>query len=529
MKSLEQWVAETTLESLPVLRRTALAVSRMARNSENLTATDISEIILHDPLMTLKVIGFVNFRSRGRFGASIVTAQGAVIMLGVPPFFDHFAALSTIEDTMQGREKEMNGLLNCLSRAHHAAWQARDLATLRADVKAEEVYVGALLHDMGEMVMWCAAPELMRKIIKAVRRDKITYEEAEKSILGFSLWEFQLALADAWKLPELLLTFMDNKNATNPRDLMAIICSALARHAATGWHSARLLADYEVIAGQFNFSTGEVIAIVHHNAVIAGRHWEAFHVPPAAAWLPMLPGEWPEEADDDEEPAKNEKPAGNDKPDEDEKLIKYKKPAEDEKPAAYKKPAEALTPVQAQAPQPAMTVVCLMPHPEELERVMDKIGAHLDGTLSLQDLISLALNGLREGIGLNRAAFALMTADHSTVKAKYVLGAEENSPLRNFQFDLKTQHLFARLLSKVQSVWVNASNQATLAPLIPSRISDMIGGSDGFFAMSVFVRGKPVGLFYADRRHSGCELDEHSYQDFKRLCLKVAQGLESLR
>ena len=87
MKSLEQWVEETTLESLPVLRRTVSAISRMSRNYENLTATDIAEVVLHDPLMTLKVIGLVNFKSRGRFGAGIVTAQGAIIMLGVPPFF----------------------------------------------------------------------------------------------------------------------------------------------------------------------------------------------------------------------------------------------------------------------------------------------------------------------------------------------------------------------------------------------------------------------------------------------------------
>ena len=522
MKSLEQWVEETTLEALPVLRRTALAISRMSRNSGNLSATDISDIVLRDPLMTLKLISFVNLKSRGRFGSGIVTAQGAVIMMGIPPFFGNFSGLSTIEDTMKERKKEMKGLLGCLSRAYHAAWQTRDLATLRADVKAEEVYIGALLHDMGEIVMWCIAPELMLQIRKIIRLDKTTHEEAERKVLGFSLWEFQLALAKAWKLPELLLSFMDNQNANNPRSLMVTICSALARHAETGWHSPRLLADYEVIAGQFNFPTGEVISIVHHNAVIVGRHWETFNVPPAAAWLPMLPGEWPEEPDEDEVTAEAEEPVADETP------VKIEKPAKTEAPSESDIPFSAPALEEKPVQQPAPAVVCLLPHPEELQRVMDEIAAHLDGSFNLQDLVSLTLNGMREGIGLNRAAFALVTADHSAVKAKYVLGAEENSPLRDFQFDLKTQHLFARLLGRVQSVWVNAANRETMAPLIPRRISDMIGGQDGFFAMSVFVRGKPVGLFYADRRHSSCELDEHSYQNFKQLCLRAAQGLESL-
>lgn len=475
MKSLALWVNEIKLEALPVLRRTALAVPYMAKNAENLSATDIAEIVLHDPLMTLKVIGLANSRSHGRFGAEIATVQSAVFMLGVPPFFSHFAALKPIEDTMRGRE--MNGLLNCLSRAHHAAWQARDLAILRADIKSEEVYVGTLLHDMGEMVMWCVAPELMLHVLRTVRREKASREEVEKSVLGFTLWEFQQALAQAWKLPELLLMFMDDENAGNPRALIAIIGSALARHSASGWHSTKLLSDYEVIAGQFNYTLDEVIALVHHNAVIAGRHWDAFHVPPAAAWLPMLPGEWPEDEDD---------------------------------------------------AQQAAPLACLMPHPDGLRRVMDEISAHLDETLNLHDMMSLVLDGMHEGIGLSRVVFALMTPDGSMVKAKYVLGAEKSSPLRNFQFDAKAPHLFARLLSKVQSVWVNTANQASFALLIPEHLSEMIGGREGFFAMSLFVRDKPVGLFYADRRHAGCELDELSYQNFKRLCLRAAQGLEHL-
>jgi len=174
-------------------------------------------------------------------------------MLGVPPFFNHFAALSAIEDTMQERQKEMNGLLNVWPR-HHAAGK---LATWRpcAPTSSRGVYVGALLHDMGEIVMWCVAPDLMRKILKAVRRNGITHEEAEISILGFSLWEFQLALAQAWKLPELLLSFMITK-FHQPARPDAIICSALARHARP-LVFPQVLADYEVIAGQFNFATAK--------------------------------------------------------------------------------------------------------------------------------------------------------------------------------------------------------------------------------------------------------------------------------
>ena len=53
-------------------------------------------------------------------------------------------------------------------------------------------------------------------------------------------------------------------------------------------------------------------------------------------------------------------------------------------------------------------------------------------------------------------------------------------------------------------------------------------GVGEFFAMSVFVHGKPVGLFYADREYGECSLDEHSYIEFKKLCVRAADGLGHL-
>lgn len=47
-----------------------------------------------------------------------------------------------------------------MSRAHHAAWQARDWANIRADIKSEEVYIGALLLNMGDMLLWAYDPTI---------------------------------------------------------------------------------------------------------------------------------------------------------------------------------------------------------------------------------------------------------------------------------------------------------------------------------------------------------------------------------
>jgi monoamine oxidase len=123
--------------------------------------------------------------------------------------------------------------------------------------------------------------------------------------------------------------------------------------------------------------------------------------------------------------------------------------------------------------------------------------------------------------------FALITADRSSLKAKYVVGAEPDSPLRQFQIDMTTRHLFSRLMEKVQGIWLSASNRNTLEPMMPFGIRQMLGHGE-FFAMSVFLNGKPIGLFYADSKHDGGALDEQRYLEFKQLCLRAAQGLAHL-
>ena len=61
----------------------------------------------------------------------------------------------------------------------------------------------------------------------------------------------------------------------------------------------------------------------------------------------------------------------------------------------------------------------------------------------------------------------------------------------------------------------------------PTGVIKVIGEGE-FFAMSLFVHGKPVGLFYADRKHGECSLDDHSYLEFKKLCVLAADGLAHL-
>jgi hypothetical protein len=286
----------------------------------------------------------------------------------------------------------------------------------------------------------------------------------------------QLALASAWNLPETLRDFMDSANAVHPRARVVVMAATMARRAARGWFDDGLLADYEVIASLLRIPVDEIIPMLHRNAVAEARHWEWYGVPPAAAWLPMQPGEWPMEEDG--------------------------------------------------AGEPAIPAAGSLLRQDKLEQIMAEIAAHLDETLDLHGMMALVLRGMREGIGLQRVVFALLTTDRAMLKAKYIV-AGQNSPLKQFQFNMEAPHLFSRLMGKVQSIWLNDGNRHAIDPLLSTQMREVIGGGD-FFAMSIFVHNTPVGLFFADHGQGQQTLDESSYAAFKRLCLRAAEGLAHL-
>lgn len=492
MRSAKEWVEFLNQSDLPALRRSTEELGKLARRMENLQASEVARIILHDPFLTLRVMRMANRPRKSHFDSEITTVEHAVAVIGLPPLFNALSRLPVVEGVMAGKEKLLELLLRSVSQSFHVSYQARDWAALRKDTGAEEVEVAGLLKNSAELLLLYFAASEMRQTRSLMRKQGLSAEEAERQALGASLAEIQSELFAAWRMPKLILDVMgaNAASATQPRCQIVPLASGLMRRAAKGWHEAALEGDYQALGELLHISPEDAAAIVHVNAAISGRAWHWYGVLPPGAWLPMLPGEWPEEPEEDDETA----PA-------------RAKGKVDDEPHIRKRRATA--------------------HPDEFNRVMAEIAAHLDQTLNLHDMMTLVMRGMQEGIGMERIVFAIMAADRASVRAKYVIGAAEDSPLRQFQFPLKNANLFAKLMERVQGIWVRRANRAQIAGLLTPEIEAMTGGEE-FFAMSLFVHGKPVGLFYADRKDNEFPLTEKNYLDFKSLCLRAAEGLAHL-
>ncbi len=245
---LDAWVAYFREANLPVLRHTVQELERMYANAENANGRVLSGTILRDPMMTLRVLAYIETKRGARQTTDITTIERAIMMIGIIPFFRDFQNLPLIEDQLRPHPQALLGILKVVHRARRAAQWARDWAILRHDLDVDEITLAALLHDMAELLMWSFAPKLALKSRDAQiahRNARSAFIQAQ--IYGIPLYQLKMALAETWRLPQLLTQLMDNQHAENPRVRNVKLAVDLARHSASGWNDPALPDDFKGI------------------------------------------------------------------------------------------------------------------------------------------------------------------------------------------------------------------------------------------------------------------------------------------
>lgn len=256
LPDIDSWTLLFSNNGLPILRVTKRRLEEMREDLDHVDVRELARLILQDPIMTVRVLAYIQ-PMRGRsLQRDITTIASAVMMAGIEPFFNRFKELFTIEDQVrEAGPQALLGILQVIRRAQRAADYAQEWAIWRHDINMEEVRIAALLHDLAEILVWCSAPKLGVAIQERLRlHPGMRSAEAQKQALGFTFLEIQRELCRVWHLPELLQTLIDDDNAQLPRVRNAILAVRLARHSSHGWDDAALPDDYKDIGELLNIT-----------------------------------------------------------------------------------------------------------------------------------------------------------------------------------------------------------------------------------------------------------------------------------
>jgi hypothetical protein len=251
---------------VPVLRATANELARMERDQDRISGNALSGAILRDPLMTLRVLRFLQSHRTRSQTADITTIAHAIMMLGQARFFREFSPMPILEDRADLGPSTLVRVRAAMSQSRLAALFARDWAVHRHDLDPEEVMVAALLHDVAELLvlLWGR-------------------EAAPASTLA----PLRAPLFQSLDLPGLIRHLTEADESHNSRVLVVRLACDLARRCSLGWHGEAIAHNLAQTQKLLHISAPELWERVRRVALQAAREWTLYEVRPAAYYLLM--------------------------------------------------------------------------------------------------------------------------------------------------------------------------------------------------------------------------------------------------
>ena len=428
----------------------------------------LAEIIRSDIGFTLAMFRNINTAlPAGR--DPVANVEHAISMNGVP------RTLSIGEELVRFSalpENAQTQLKNLYSQAMHASQYCKNMTMQMRLPDAEMNSNNIKMMNLAEVLLWTNEPGFMSDY---EGQFGIAGQTVPESLLNLSMRGLGLALASSWKLPNDLQQALAAYNDVNLLPKIMITATEIARQTTDNWHTDDYFALLDFWHEQTEIPVDRFENSLHQLAAETARQIHGMGLPEPAYTLFF-------------EAPKKARQADETEIDESEFKAKKKKPVKPKSAAVAEKTATK----PEKKPSP------------------------------LQNIMTEKMRDIQKLCGVNRVMFAMLNADRTQLSVRFVLGGSKEDALRKYRVAMSEKTLCSILMSKPQSVHLKRSNYKKYLQLIPEPMQQSINCKN-LFAMSLFVKDKPVGLFLSDS--SDGELNSNQYNNFKKICNQAADLL----
>lgn len=187
------------LRILLPLPEAVLRAIELISNSRSSTAM-VAKAIESDQALTAKMLQLANsayYSPRRR----IPNVEQAIVRVGYATTKEMLLSAAAWHGLERVRGVRTLPVRDLWRHSLGAAFCARTLAGMVGQVRAEEAYTTALLHDLGLLAVMQAAPAEMARVVEISTKGR-PLAQAEREVLGFDHAEVGAKLLEMWQLPE---------------------------------------------------------------------------------------------------------------------------------------------------------------------------------------------------------------------------------------------------------------------------------------------------------------------------------------
>ncbi len=510
LNALDILLRRTQSESdFPALSEAIGAINRITA-SDREGVNVLSNTILKDFALTNKLLKLANVAFYNQVGGgSISTISRAVVILGFNAV--RSIALSLILFDNLENKAHAQQLKEEFVKILYAGMLAREMAG-RAQVKdVEEAFIGAMLHNLGRMLAMFYFPAETVAIRQKMETEGMSDARASTAVLGVSFENLGIGIARSWGFPDQLVQSMKRlpegrvrKSASNADRLRALagfsnaLCEVIIetpdkeRRQALDKLTARfgetVPVTVEQLSGVMEKSMQDIAQFAL--AVNVNLKNSAFATQ-ASKWAGMAqaPGTAPAVP-----PALGASEA-----------------------AAPGKSAEARTALDDTVLHEHATILDVeaggaggsaQRTSEEIQAILtaglqDVGNSLIDDAVSLNDILRMILEAMYTGMGFEHVVLCIKDGHRNAMCGKFGFGDGVQQLTRAFDFPLAGQpDVFLVALQNNADILITDIDDPKIATRIPAWYRRNVPAHT-FVLFPVVVKGKPVGLIYADRQRAG--------------------------
>ncbi|HVO96783.1 MAG TPA: HDOD domain-containing protein [Bryobacteraceae bacterium] len=205
-EKLQEFLAE--IAQAPEFPALSLSIEEvMLKVDEEASIQHITNVILKDYSLTLRILRTANSALHYRGGREIRSISQAVALLGV----EAVREMATSVVLLQHFRKRSPGLKELILLSLLSANHARELAKRVHYPRKEEAYLCGMFRNLGEILVACYHSRGYAAVLLRMQEERIPVAHACHDVLGFDYDQAGRAVAGRWRLPQCVRDCMSDR------------------------------------------------------------------------------------------------------------------------------------------------------------------------------------------------------------------------------------------------------------------------------------------------------------------------------
>lgn len=450
-------------------------------DSQSESANKLTKSILQDFALTNKLLKLVNTVSYGQFGGKINTISKAVVILGFDTIRN--VAMTLILMEFLQNKAQAAQLKDDVMASFFAGIVAAQLSVGRNIKDAEEAMICSMFRNLGKLLATFYFFEESQEVDRLMEQGE-NEDKAARKVLGLTYNELGVGIAKSWNFPDRLVAGMqklsgDIKKPRSELEHLTVtvnLANELCILAATTPTSDKALA-LKTLSKRY-----ENAMPVSEQQLSKAMETGLSELSVRAGVLSLNPAQSPLMKRIHVWSGEHEHPEPK----------HGTKTADDSMEGITQLGMEMET-------HDAETGEAIPIDPEAiLSAGIQDVTNTLVEDFKLNDLLQMVLETMHRGMTFNHTLIFVRDTKTNQMVARFGFGKDSDAVLPKFRFPLAfTPDVFHLALDKGADIVIEDVNADNIAAKIPKWYRDAVT-SQSFLLLPVVIKGKTIGLFYAD-------------------------------